>query len=78
MIARFVVGTAAMLLIAGCGEKPQTLTSGKKPDTPSWQGTQGAYTDPGWKAGDRKAWEEHLKVRTQRGQNEYARGSGQI
>ena len=30
-----------------------------------------AFTDAGWKAGDKASWEEHLKVRTQRGQNDY-------
>jgi hypothetical protein len=27
----------------------------------------------GWKAGDQGSWEQHMKVRTQGGQNEYAK-----
>ena len=27
--------------------------------------------DAGWMAGDKAAWESHLKTRTQRGQNDY-------
>ena len=27
----------------------------------------------GWKPGDRNSWEQQLKVRTVRGQNEYAK-----
>lgn len=67
---------AALFLLAACGEKPQDMATGKKPDAPAWQGVQNANADPGWKAGDRESWEAHLKLRTQRGQNEYSRGSG--
>ncbi|MBL8341862.1 MAG: hypothetical protein JNL30_10375 [Rubrivivax sp.] len=67
-----LIGVVALLL-AGCGEKPQNLAGGKKPDTPGWQDVPKANVDPGWAAGDRKAWEDHLKVRAQRGQNDYAR-----
>ena len=34
-------------------------------------GAQNAYVAEGWKAGDQAGWEQHLKVRTQRGQNDY-------
>lgn len=71
---RLVVIGGLALVLAACAEKPQDLGSGAAPDTPNWQGTGNAYVAPGWKAGDRKAWEEHLRVRTQQGQNEYLRG----
>lgn len=71
-----LMAAAAALLLVGCGEKPQSLAGGKKPDTTSWQDVPKAHVDPGWTAGDRKAWEDHLRVRAQRGQNDYSRSSG--
>ncbi|MBI3154448.1 MAG: hypothetical protein HYZ20_03485 [Burkholderiales bacterium] len=71
---RPIVAASIALVLAACGDRPQELTGGAAPDTPNWQGTSNAYAAPGWKAGDRKAWEDHLRVRTQQGQNEYLRG----
>lgn len=71
---RSIVMGAMALVLAACGDRPQELGSGAAPDTPNWQGTSNAYVAPGWKAGDRKAWEEQLRVRAQQGQNEYLRG----
>jgi hypothetical protein len=31
------------------------------------------YTDPGWQAGDKAGWSNHLKARAQYGQNDHAR-----
>jgi len=69
---RLVLTTAAVLALAACGEKPQTA-AGVKSDIPLFQGTSNAYNDPGWKAGDKTSWEQHLKTRLQNGQNEYNR-----
>jgi hypothetical protein len=62
---------AAIALVA-CGEK--TSGAAKKSDVPAFQGSTGAsaYVADGWKAGDRAAWEQQLRNRTQ-GQNEYSR-----
>ena len=78
-------GTLAMLMAAsvalpltGCGEKPQTAgqASTKKSDAKAWEGaTNAAYTDGGWKAGDKDSWETHLRTRAQQGQNEYNRSA---
>ncbi|MDX3906530.1 MAG: hypothetical protein QHC78_12650 [Pigmentiphaga sp.] len=64
-----VLGTAA------CTEREQTLHQGKtETDAPSYEGTGvSAFTAPGWKPGDRNSWAQELKVRAQRGQNEYTR-----
>ena len=62
----------AALALAACGDKPQTL-GGAKQDAAAYSGTGKAYTDPGWKAGDKASWESHLKARTQAGQNDYAK-----
>ena len=40
---------------------------------PSPVGTGSNFTQPGWKAGDKAGWEQHLKARQQYGQNEYTR-----
>jgi len=62
-----------MLLLAACGETPQTIGSNAKVDTAAFKGTNMPYADKGWKQGDKGSWEQHLKVRTQSGQNEYSK-----
>ena len=63
---------AAVTALVACTEKPQTLGSGARQDTPAFQGTGTAFTGPGWKPGDKTSWEQHMKTRTQN-QNEYTR-----
>ena len=72
MRARAALCAAALLVLAGCGEKPQALQSTKQ-DTASFQGTGMPYVAPGWKPGDKTSWESQLKTRTQNGQNDYAK-----
>ena len=74
MIRLVYAATAALALVA-CGDKQQTA-AGVKSDAPAFQSVTGpgnAYNAPGWKAGDKTAWEQQLKTRTQAGQNEYNR-----
>ena len=52
--------------------KPQT-GGGVKQDAAPFAGTGSNFTQPGWKAGDKAGWEQHLKARQQYGQNEYTR-----
>ena len=73
----FVAAVAvAALALAGCGEKKQTMTgAGKKSDSAPWvvgSSANPAYTAPGWKAGDKAAWEEQMRQRNQ-AQNDYVR-----
>ena len=63
---------AAMAMLAACGEKPQALGLPKS-DAPAYSGTGSTFSAPGWKAGDKTAWEQHLKVRQQNGQNDYSK-----
>ena len=70
LIAAAVAGVAAL---AACTERPQTLDSGVKVDSQAFQGTGMAYAVPGWKQGHKVSWEQHMKVRTQNGQNDYTR-----
>ena len=69
MIRLALVATAAVALLAACGERPQVLEykQGKyqgKPDTP-------AYSNAPFN-GDKAAWEKALAQRNQN-QNEYKR-----
>jgi hypothetical protein len=64
---------AAAALLAGCGDRTQTITSGVVTDTAAFQGTGKAYAVPGWKQGDKTSWEQQLKTRTQTGQNDYVK-----
>ena len=80
--AFFITSCALALVLAGCGEKPQTNAEGVKHDAPAWSGTANgahkegggtAFTASGWKVGDKAAWEAQIKTRGQNGQNEYNR-----
>jgi hypothetical protein len=64
---------AAVVALAACTEQPQTRESGVVVDTPAFHGTGMPYAVPDWKPGDKVSWEQHLKTRTERGQNEYTR-----
>ena len=74
MIRAAILVAAGALALAGCAEKEQTAT-GIKSDAHAFQGTnrQAPFMAAGWKPGDKAAWESHLKVRTQQGQNDYAK-----
>jgi hypothetical protein len=70
---RTLVVIAALATLAACGEKPQALGSPKS-EAPTYSGTgSSSFTAPGWKAGDKSSWEQHLKARQQNSQNDYSR-----
>lgn len=70
---------AGVLALGACGEAPQTNAQGVKTDAVPWSGTGTqadsgtVFTAPGWQVGDKDAWQQQLKARTQYGQNEYGR-----
>lgn len=64
---------AAAATLAACADREQTIESGVITDTAAFQGTGKVYAVPGWKQGDKASWEQHLKTRTQMGQNDYAK-----
>lgn len=72
LVQSTLVAAAALVVLTACGEKPQT-GAGIRSDAPSYAGTGSNFMEPGWKAGDKAAWEAQLKVRQQYGQNEYTR-----
>ena len=71
-IIAVAVGICTALMVAGCGEKPQTATQ-RKTDATAYSGsTVGGYSAPGWKSGDKTSWEGQMRERN-KGQNEYGR-----
>ncbi len=69
-------GLALLVALSACAEKPQTVGTRTVGES-AYKGTAGSpYADPGWKAGDATSWEEHMRNRTQSGQNEYVRSAG--
>jgi hypothetical protein len=67
---------AGVVFLAGlsaCGEQPQPLGAAKK-DAAAFTGTPVTANHSGtWKSGDKTAWEQQIRTRTQNGQNEYTR-----
>ena len=74
-MSRLLTTGAALALAFGlgaCTEKPQTLSTPLKADTPAWQAAQNGYVAPGWQAGDETSLDKHLRSRALT-QNEYLR-----
>lgn len=61
---------ALAVALTGCSEPPQSHGLTRNDKAP-YTGTGKPFMDAGWNAGDKAAWEAHLKTRTQRGQNDY-------
>ena len=69
---------AVAALLAACGEKAQTDSSGPnaRPTRQAWQSDgQRAIVAPGWKPATRRSWEAQLREPRAQAQNEYARAS---
>ncbi len=71
-LAMLVPLVAALAGLSACGERPQTL-GGHSSDAPPFQGAQNQFVAPGWTPGDKTSWEQGLKARMQRSQNEYSK-----
>lgn len=70
------IAAAAVLALAGCEKAQDSTQAKKKPDAPAWQGgSNTAYVDKNWTAGDATSWEKQMTNRAQ-AQNEYARLTG--
>jgi len=65
---------AGAMVLAGCGEKSQTLgAANKTPDATPWSGSASSpFYAADWKGGDKAAWEAQIRARNQ-GQNDYVR-----
>jgi len=71
--ATMIVAAAAVLALAACGERVQTMPVGgaKNADSPPWQITDNGYVAPGWTPGNESSWDAQIKKRAQ-AQNDYA------
>ncbi len=61
---------ASAFVLAACSEQPQSRGLIRNDKAP-FAGTGKSLQDAGWKAGDKAGWEEHLKLRTRRGQDDF-------
>ena len=68
----FSCALVALMGLSGCGEKPQTLGSNKG-HVAAFEGAHNPFVVPGWTPGDKSSWEQELKARTLRTQNEYSK-----
>lgn len=69
----FLSLAVAALALAACGEKPQDQ-AGSRSDQAVQAGTGvAAFTQPGWTAGDKASWANHLKARANYGMNDHLR-----
>lgn len=76
--ARLLGVMSACAVLAACAEKAQVSSASvKKPDVPAYRGTGTAYATTDWKQGDAASWEEQMRNRAVRGQNEYGRAASQ-
>ena len=72
-ISSSILAVGVLACLSACGEQPQTLGAAKK-DAAAFTGTPvTVYHSGTWKSGDKSAWEQQLRARTQNGQNEYTR-----
>lgn len=65
---------AALIMLGACSEKPQGLGGVKSDAAPHTGVGSSQYVAPGWKAGDKTAWEQQLRMRSQ-SQNDYSRAN---
>lgn len=62
---------AAALVMAACTEPSQDMRPNAAKSVSEYDGTGTHFVAQGWTQGDKASWLQALKVRTQRGQNEY-------
>ncbi len=73
-LAGTALSLAALLALSACSEREQKMEH-KATDSPAWSVSEAAtpgFAEPGWKAGDKTAWEAQMRKRNQ-SQNDYAR-----
>jgi hypothetical protein len=71
MIPRISLLLLSVAALTACGEKAQTL--GTKHDATAYSGASNSFVAPGWTAGDKNSWEQHLRARGQYGMNDHSR-----
>ena len=71
MMKRLSLIVLSVAALTACGEKAQNL--GTKKDATAFSGAENHFVQPGWTAGDKNSWEQHLRARGQYGQNDHSR-----
>jgi major membrane immunogen (membrane-anchored lipoprotein) len=71
MMKRISLIVLSVAALTACGEKAQTL--GTKNDATAYSGATNSFVAPGWTAGDKTSWEQHLRARGQYGMNDHSR-----
>jgi hypothetical protein len=72
-LSMILLAMIAAITLSACSDRQQTAATPSKDAVP-YSGTGVApFTAAGWKAGDKTAWEQHLKARMQNSQNDYSR-----
>lgn len=72
-LSMILLAMIATVTLSACADREQTAATPSK-DAAPYSGTGVAsFTAPGWKAGDKTAWEQQLKARMQNSQNDYSR-----
>ena len=71
MMKRISFILLSVAALTACGEKAQTL--GTKTDATAFSGAENHFVQPGWTAGDKNSWEQHLRARAQYGMNDNSR-----
>jgi major membrane immunogen (membrane-anchored lipoprotein) len=71
MMKRISLILLSVAALTACSEKAQTL--GTKKDATAYSGAENSFVASGWTAGDKNSWEQHLRARSQYGQNDHSR-----
>ncbi len=68
-----LLAVCAVVLVAACGEKVQTIppSGERRSDTPVWQTKDQRSLAPGWTPGNESSWNSQITQRAQ-GQNDFA------
>jgi hypothetical protein len=74
MNAKLTLTLVTLVMLSACGDKPQGLGGIKSDAAPHTGVGSSQYVIPGWKAGDKTAWEQQLRARSL-GQNDYAKAN---
>lgn len=74
MKAQLSLTLVSLVMLTACGDKPQGMGGISSDAAPHTGVGASQYAVPGWKAGDKTAWEQQLRARSL-GQNDYAKAN---
>jgi transcription elongation factor len=74
MKTKLSLALVSLVMLTACGEKAQGMGGIASDAAPHTGVGASQYAVPGWKAGDKTAWEQQLRARSL-GQNDYAKAN---